>query len=117
MAGKTTLTHAAERLIARHIESVGTLDLLLLVHAARDRDWSTEELCEALRCPAAWVPEQIARLEAAGLLVEVSPARYRYTRGRRYGPAVDELARVCRHDRGDVTRLIFARPAGSQFAH
>jgi hypothetical protein len=89
---------------------VGALDLLLHLHSGRDRDWDADELCEALRCPAAWAVEQIARLEAADLLVEVSDGRYRYRRGRRYGPAVDEIAGACRRNRAEVTRAIFARP-------
>lgn len=110
------LTRSAEQLIARHVDSVGALDLLLLVHERRDRDWSAEELCEALRCPEGWAAEQIARLEVLDLLAEVAPDRYRYRRGRRFGAAVDELARACRRDRAEVTRQIFARPPRGQFA-
>ena len=110
------LTRSAEQLIARHVDSVGALDLLLLVHDRRDRDWSAEELCEALRCPDRWAAEQIARLEALDLLGEVAPQRYRYLRGRRFGAAVDEIARAWRRDRAAVTRQIFARPPGGQFA-
>jgi hypothetical protein len=109
------LTRSAEQLIVRHIDSVGALDLLLLVHERRNGDWSAEELCKALRCPEGWAAEQIARLEALDLLGEVAPERYRYRRGRRFGAAVDELARACRHDRAEVTRQIFARPPGGQF--
>jgi hypothetical protein len=103
-------------MIARHVDSAGALDLLLLVHERRDRDWSGEELCEVLRCPAGWAVEQIARLEALDLLGEVAPERYRYRPGRPHGTAVDEIARACRRDRASVTRLIFARPPRSQFA-
>lgn len=108
--GDMELTRSAERLIAGYIDSVGALDLLLLVHSGRDRAWGADELCDALRCPAAWAVEQIARLEAAEVLVETSDQRYRYRHGRRYGPAVDEIARACRHDRAEVIRAIFARP-------
>jgi DNA-binding MarR family transcriptional regulator len=108
--GDIELTRSAERLIARYIDSVGALDLLLHLHSGRDRDWDAEELCEVLRCPRAWATEQIARLEAAELLVETTDQRYRYRRGRRYGSAVDEIARACRRDRAEVTRAIFARP-------
>jgi hypothetical protein len=105
------LSRSAEQLIARHVDSVGTLDLLLLVHARRDRDWSVQELCDNLRCPDSWAADQIARLQALELLVEVEPQRYRFKRGRRHGAAVDEIARACRRDRAEVTRAIFARPA------
>lgn len=118
MAPPEHLTRAAERLITRYVDSAGALDLLLLVHSGRERDFSAEELCEVLRCPSAWADEQIARLESAGLLAEVSDGRYRYRRGRQHGPAVDEIARACRHDHAAVLRRIFARrpdPRG-QFA-
>jgi hypothetical protein len=119
VAGNEHLTRVAERLITRHIDSVGALDLLLLVHSGPDRDWSAEELCEALRCPTAWAAEQIARLEEVALLAEVSDGRYQYRRGREYGPAVDAIARACRRDRAQVTRRIFARlpRTNDRFAH
>jgi hypothetical protein len=110
------LTRSAEQLIAGHVDSVGALDLLLLVHERRERDWSAGEVCEALRCPEGWAAGQIARLEALGVLGEVSPGRYRYRRGRRFGPAVEELVRACRRDRAEVTRRIFARPRRGGFA-
>jgi hypothetical protein len=112
------LTRSAERLISKHIDSVGALDLLLLLHGGRDRDWSIQELCRTLRCPDGWAEKQLARLDAIGLVSEIGEGRYRYTRGRQYGPAVDEIARACRRDRAAVTRLVFARaPRGRrQFA-
>jgi hypothetical protein len=109
MAEREQLTRAAERLIAEHVDSVGALDLLLLLHGGRDRTWSSTELCEALRCPDGWIEEQLARLVALGLLAEAEDDRYRYRRGRRFGPAVDDIARMCRRDRATVTRRIFAR--------
>ena len=110
MTDNAPLSRAAERLIARHIHSVGTLDLLLLLHGGRDRDWSLEELCGVLRCPDGWAEEQIAALAAIGLVGETAERRYQYRRGRQYGPATDAVARACRRDRAAVTRLIFARP-------
>jgi hypothetical protein len=112
------LRRAAKELISRHVDSAGSLDLLLLLHARRDRDWSLPELCGALRCPAVWAEEQIQGFMAIGVVIEVSPGRFRYWRESQYATAVDEVARVCRRDRASVTRLIFARsrrPQG-QFA-
>jgi DNA-binding IclR family transcriptional regulator len=114
VASPEHLTREAERLLAAHIDSVGTLDLLLLLHAQRDRDWSAVELCESLRCPDAWAVEQISRLRAVGLVTEGPDGRYRYVHGREYGACVDAVARACRTDRASVTRRIFAGPAGSQ---
>jgi hypothetical protein len=103
------LTRAAEQLLAEHLDSVGALDLLLLVHEGRDRTWSAGELCEALRCPQPWAEGQLGQLVELELLVEIGDGRFQYHRGRRFGPAVDEIARVCRRDRAEVTRRIFAR--------
>jgi hypothetical protein len=116
LAPSAHLSRAAERLIAGHIDSVGALDLLLLVHHDRERDWSRRELCERLRCPEAWAVDQLERLARAGLVREVANGRYRYRRGAGSGSgsAVDEIARACRHDRAAVTRLIFAHPPSAR---
>jgi hypothetical protein len=108
---RAQLTRAAERLISAHVESVGALDLLLLLHDHRDRDWSLGELCRELRCPEGWAEGELRRLGRLELVAPAGEGRYRYRRGRRHGPAVDEIARVCRRDRAAVTRLIFARSA------
>ena len=110
------LSRSAGRLIAAHLDSVGALDLLLLLHAGH-RDWSLTELCDRLRCPPAWAQDQLDRLERVALVRRVADGRYQYRRGPEYGPAVDELAHAGRRDRAAVTRLIFAHPPGTQFAH
>jgi hypothetical protein len=104
------LTHAAERLIERHVDSVGALDLLLLVHRERQRDWGLEELCQVLRCPAAWAETQLVGFAAIGL-VDEADGRFRYRAGQ-HGRAVDQIARACRHERAGVVRLIFAGSGG-----
>jgi hypothetical protein len=111
VAEPVQLPRAAERLIARDIESVGALDLLLLLHGGRDRDWSLAELCDALRCPEAWAEDQLRRLAAIDLARTGADGRHRYRRGRQYGPAVDAIARASRHNRAAVTRLVFAEAA------
>ena len=107
------LSRAAERLIVRHVDSAGALDLLLLLHATRDRQWRFDELCRELRCPDAWARAQLERL-AQIELVTTAEDRHRFRRGREYGAAVDEVARAYRRDRAAVTRLVFTRPARRQ---
>ena len=110
MAPDVELTRAAQRLIAHHVDSVGALDLLLLLHGGRDRDWSVGELCEQLRCPEPWATEQLDRMLAAGVVAEVAPGRLRHQRGTRHDRAVDEIALACRKNRAALIRLVFARP-------
>lgn len=62
------LPRAARRLLGEHVHSAGELDLVLLLHGDRTRAWRPREICEALRCPAAWAVERLAALENAGLL-------------------------------------------------
>ena len=60
------LTSSAQRLLTRHVDSVGALDLLLLIHRTRDRDWGVDELCEQLG-DEHWTPAPlIERLAADG---------------------------------------------------
>ena len=110
MAPPPVLTGTAQRLITHHVDSVGALDLLLLMHRTADRDWGLAELCGELRCPSAWAVKQLRVLDALGLVIQPAPGRYRYVRGRQYGPAVDEVALVHRDDPASVAKLVFARP-------
>jgi hypothetical protein len=109
---ETELSSSAERLLGTHIDSVGALDLLLALHDEPRREWTLAEICETLRCPEAWAGEQLERFRAAGLCAPAgsSSERFRYTDGK-WGRAVEELARVYRHDRAAVTRFVFAQPA------
>jgi hypothetical protein len=107
------LTHEARWLLARHVDSVGALDLLLLLHGGPAREWTVEELCDALDCPPAWASGELASLRSAGVVAEVAGARWRYLSRSPSAGAVDELARAARQDRATLTRAIF-RPRASR---
>ena len=105
---RARLTRDAERLVERHLDSAGLLDLLLLLRGRPDRAWTAGEICDELRCPPGWPGEQLRRLRAAGLAAREGD-------GHRYAPAtprlaaaVDSLAGTWRRDRARVTRLILA---------
>ena len=55
-------------LIQKHVHSVGVLELLMLLHAGRDRSWSVAEICAALGCPQAWASAELHAMERAGLI-------------------------------------------------
>jgi DNA-binding IclR family transcriptional regulator len=74
-------------LIRRHVRSVGELELLMLLHAERDRSWSVEEICEALACPRSWAIAQLEAMASGGLL---EPADGNW----RFAPASPELGRA-----------------------
>ncbi len=111
------LTRPVAQFIARHIDSVGALDLLLLLHEQRDRDWSSSELCARLRCPDGWADGELRRLRDLGIVVTTGD-RHRYVRDGRHGAAVDAVATACRRDRAAVVRRIFARRRNpGEFVH
>jgi hypothetical protein len=97
--------------IASHIVSVAQLDVLLLLRAAADKEWTVPEVARALvtqpEAAAGWLDD----LRQRGLASE-SERRYRYS------PAspgldqiVDELAESYAKYRVAVIGLIFARPS------
>lgn len=100
-------SHAADRFLGRHVDSVGALDLLLLLHETRERDWSAAELCERLRCPETWADRELERFLELGVIA-TSGDRFRYQRTGRHGPAIDAIASACRRDRAALVRRIFA---------
>lgn len=104
------LPPAVRTLIRRQVHSVGSLELLMLLHAERDRSWSVEEICDALGCPRAWAETQLAALRHGGLLE-------RGEAGWRFAPATAELEQATGalqdayrlHSR-EVVRFVFATP-------
>lgn len=101
------LTRDARRLLAHHIESPASLDLLLLFHGRPAHEWTVQEICAAVNCPTAWAQAELAGLSEAGLVVAVGPGRWRYVERSPFAAAVDELARVAREHRAALARAIF----------
>jgi hypothetical protein len=97
--------------IASHIVSVAQLDVLLLLRAAADKEWTASEVARAL----------VTQPEAAGGWLEDLRARGLASEGEqryRYAPAnaeldgiVDALAESYANYRVAVIGLIFARPS------
>lgn len=78
--------------LARHIRSVGELEVLLLLHHTPHRTWTPEQVAAELRTNDAAAATQLAKLVGSGLLKkdEASPAF-------RYDPDEPELTPVIEH--------------------
>lgn len=109
--GETGVPAAVRGFIASHIVSVAQLEVLLMLRAAADKEWSASEMARALvtqpEAAAGWLED----LRQRGLASE-SEGKYRYT------PAnddldriVDDLAESYAKYRVAVIGLIFARPS------
>jgi hypothetical protein len=109
--GETGVPASVRGFIASHIVSVAQLDVLLLLRAAADKEWTASEVARALvtqpEAASGWLDDLCRR----GLASEGE-------RGYRYAPAnveldeiVDSLAESYANYRVAVIGLIFARPS------
>jgi hypothetical protein len=105
---RARLTRDAERLVERHLDSAGLLDLLLLLRGQPDRVWTTGAICAELQCPPGWPEEQLRRLREAGLAARADDGHRYAPASPRHAAAADSLAGAWRRDRARVTRLILA---------
>lgn len=97
--------------IEGHIDSVEQLEVLLLVRARSDKEWSASEVADELRIDPGSAEQRLEDLAAVGLLAGSSPTF-------RYAPAnaelaarVDELAGMYQTHRVAIIAVIFSRPS------
>jgi hypothetical protein len=99
-------------LIARHIDSVLEVEILLLLYASRPLVWTADAVVEKLRIDRAWAVTQLGKMCEQGLLrCDTQAQTYAY------GPAsvaldaaVEALDRAYADRRVSVIELIFAKP-------
>ena len=103
----------ARSFISEYIDSAEQLEVLLLLHADRGRDFTAAEVSQRVYTVPAAALLRLDALGSAGLLTSDRAADPRY----RYAPntpglagRVDALARAYRADRVAVVRLIYAKP-------
>lgn len=99
------------RFIAKHIESVAQLEVLLLLRAAADKQWTAQEVARALvtqpeSAAASWLEDLAKR----GLATE-HRGSYRYDPPRELERPLDDLAESYAKYRVSVVALIFAAPS------
>jgi hypothetical protein len=109
--GETGVPAPVRRFIASHIVSVAQLEVLLLLRAAADKEWTADEVARALvtqpEASAGWLENLAAHELAAG-----REGRYRYDPpSAEVERTVDALAESYATYRVAVISLIFARPS------
>lgn len=95
------------------IDSVGQLELLLLVRKDPGRFWSASDIARELRTGVKWAEAELANLCRAGFLAATGagPAQYRYVPGTtELDQAVAALATCYAQRRVTITAMIFAKP-------
>ncbi|MBW3541352.1 MAG: hypothetical protein KY476_13880 [Planctomycetes bacterium] len=76
-----------KQFLSEHISSVAQLEVLLLLRAQREREWTASEVSKALYTTPDMAAEQLAELAGRGLLARGDGAETKY----RYWPASPEL--------------------------
>ena len=101
------------KFIAEYLGSAEQLEVLLLLHAERGRDFTAAEVSERVYTVPAAALMRLDDLTSAGLLTSDGASNPRY----RYAPTnpgmaerVDALAEAYRTDRVAVVRLIYEVP-------
>jgi DNA-binding IclR family transcriptional regulator len=97
-------------LIRRHVHSVGELELLVMLHAERDRGWSVAEICDALGCPQSWAVAQLEAMARAGLLERTGGTWHFSPDSAELEEATAALQEAYRLQSREVVRFVFSTP-------
>jgi hypothetical protein len=111
--GDEAIPGSAKAFIADHVDSVLLLEILLLLHARRDRAWSPQQVSVELRMESGWAQEQLRHLCAREVLVckDAPEPTYQFApKDPAVAAAVDDLARAYADRRVAVISLIYSRP-------
>jgi hypothetical protein len=102
-----------QRFITTHIDSLEKLEVLLLLRARAEREWTASSVSMELRITELSATARLADLAARGLLVGngATPPSYRFSPSDTEDvQAVAELATVYGAKRVSVISFIFSRP-------
>jgi hypothetical protein len=109
--GRAGVPMAVRRLIAHRIESVQQLEILLLLRAASDKEWSPEEVARALVTEVESSEDWLERMTRARLITSNGDS-YRYAPATaEMEGAIDGLAESYAKYRVAVIALIFSKPS------
>ena len=111
MVAETGVSTPVREFVARHIESVAQLEVLLLLRAAGDKEWSSREVAAALviqseAVAASWLEDLTRR----GLAREQNGS-YRYDPPSETRSTLDDLAESYAKYRVTLIALIFSKPS------
>ncbi len=113
MANEKSIDDDVKIFIRNVIESFEHMEILLLLHANPEKEWSARDVCNKLRNDYDSAINRLADLEAKGLLESRTSGTLYY----RFKPkkdsltkTVDKLARTYLERRVTVINLIFSKP-------
>ena len=106
--GREPLSRGAREFISTHVHSVRQLELLLLLRASRDRDWTASAVAGSLRVAPRWAGGELAALHAGGLVDSdgADEPAYRYAAAPGEDRLVAELEETYRRRKPTVIQAI-----------
>jgi hypothetical protein len=109
----TALPQRVQRFLMTYIDSIEKLEVLLLLRARTERQWTASEVALELRITEASSAARLADLASSKLLVSnrAAPAAYHYSPAHEEdAQAVSELAATYAERRVSVITFIFSKP-------
>ena len=113
MGGRGGIPGRVRSFVAANVESIGQLELLMLLHGKPEHAFTAAEASRELRAPERHVRGQLVELTQARILVhdDRGEETWHFDRGGRHARAVDELAACMRQRPRAVHDLILSGPS------
>lgn len=111
--GVTAISGEVKEFIAKYIDSVESLEVLLLLLSRPEKSWSPEEITQQIRSSRASIDGRLAHLKRHGFLKrDDSPSQYRYQpASTELDEQLRKLAEAYKEFRVGIVELIY-RPEG-----
>jgi hypothetical protein len=108
------ISEPVRQFITTHIQSAGHLEVLLLLRAVPDREWSVRDVARAQVSSEKMASQLLEDLRGRGLVTRpASSDLYRYNPPGEVAPVVDGLAEAYATRRVTVIALIFSKPSSA----
>jgi hypothetical protein len=106
------IPEAVRRFIVAHIDSVESLEILLLLFGGSAREFSASEVSRNLCTGLESAKAQLHQLHKAGLLAVAvaDPPTYRFNPGSPEAPVVADLEKIYKTRRVSVISFIYSKP-------
>ena len=107
---ESTIPEEVRQFVGKHIRSLDQLEVLLLVSALPDREWSVDDVYNVVRSTPAAVSERLESLASAGILSRAGePPLFRYQpRTEQMARAISALSATYKLSRHRIVELIYA---------
>jgi hypothetical protein len=100
--------------IAEYVRSLMTLELLVLLYANRQREWTAQELARELRSELGWAERELRELGRRGLvnISAADPPTFRFAPLRpELDSATGALAALYPQHRFSIIQILYAAPS------